>query len=58
MLLGAQPGTQHHQDTAKFLQQATQKAFGGEDASLADRISRRKYYNDRSRDETQGAFVR
>lgn len=54
---GAQPGT-HHQDTAKFLRQATTQTFSGEHASLADRIGRRKYYNDRSRDESQGAFQR
>lgn len=53
----AAPGSRH-QETADFLREATKQSFGGENASLADRIGRRKYYNDRSKDETQGAFQR
>jgi len=53
---GAAPG-RHHRDTAKFLEQATKESYG-EGATLADRIGRRKYTNDRSRDEGQGAFKR
>ena len=53
----AAPGGRHR-DTANFLSQATKDVFGGADASLADRVSRRKYYNDRNRDEDAGAFRR
>ena len=53
---GAAPG-RHHRDTAKFLEQATKETYG-EGATLADRIGRRKYTNDRSRDEGRRAFQR
>ena len=53
----AAPGGRHR-DTANFLSQATKDVFGGADANLADRVSRRKYYNDRNRDEDAGAFRR
>ena len=51
----AAPG-RHHQDTAKFLSKATKEIYNADDASAADRISRRKFYNDR--DEGGGAFRR
>ena len=57
---GAAPG-RHHNETAKFLSQATKEVYGAEgaaDASLADRVGRRKYFMERGRGEDAGAFQR
>ena len=51
MLADSAPGARHHQDTAKFLDKAAKDIYNAKDASAADRIGRRKFYNDKNGDE-------
>ena len=52
-------GTRHHSDAAKFMKGVTKEIYGtvGE-ASLEDRVSRRKYYIERGGTDDRNAFRR